>query len=163
MIVLTVVYYSELEMSSITVATIPSIIQRLDVKMRICKITENFNPTLSFSDSGLSIHVSRHYVELSAMLDNTKLLNDDIPKTFTSQEKINFENTAGYETTVVMNLAKVLSKISSDVVLESKYKKIMDTTNIVKVERLGMGSLNTWHGTPDIRVRGATGEVDVIG
>ena len=45
----------------------------------------------------------------------------------------------------------------NEVFLETRYHSLLTTANIgVEVASIGIGSVKTWHGTPDARVRGAS-------
>lgn len=53
------------------------------------------------------------------------------------------------------HILKPLCK-SNEVVLENRYREILtnNPTPEITFNNIGIGSLKTWHGTPDVRVRG---------
>lgn len=61
-------------------------------------------------------------------------------------------------------LMKILVPLTKTVVVENKNRsKMREECEDITFENLGMGSVNTWHGEPDIRVRGFLDtEVDVM-
>ena len=56
--------------------------------------------------------------------------------------------------------SKILVPLCREVVLESSYGEILgeQMTTELNCGDIGMGSVDTWHGTPDVRVR----EVEVV-
>ena len=48
----------------------------------------------------------------------------------------------------------ILYPLCNDVTLEKRYSRKLQTHAEFKAEHIGIGSSNTWHGTPDVRVRG---------
>ena len=52
--------------------------------------------------------------------------------------------------------SEIFLPLSSEVIMEKTYKTFLEKTRPVplRTDHIGMGSTNTWHGTPDARVRG---------
>ena len=62
------------------------------------------------------------------------------------------------EREVMLSIAsKILKPISREVVLEKGYRRALEKGPVPGLEfgNIGMGTVHTWHGTPDARVRGA--------
>jgi hypothetical protein len=61
------------------------------------------------------------------------------------------------EKVIMLNVSsKILAPLCREVVLESSYWEILgeQMTTELNCGDIGMGSVHTWHGTPDVRVRG---------
>lgn len=61
------------------------------------------------------------------------------------------------ETNVMISLCKeIFVPLCSEVLLESRYSTILERQGIpdLQVGDIGLGSVDTWHGTPDARIRG---------
>ena len=60
------------------------------------------------------------------------------------------------ETEVMVRIcSQILVPLSSEVVLENRYRSILARKRTpVQAGDIGLGSVDTWHGTPDARVRG---------
>ena len=139
-----------------------------DIPFVLHCVTTGFNPTTAFSSS--SFHLAAHTDErrtcrLGVTVSN--LFEVDLKPEHA--EALTFimnssrqswppdSSRAKSEQQVVLELAsQILVPLSrrNDVVLEQKYCHIPRPDGL-RCAYLGMGSLKTWHGTPDVRVRGA--------
>ena len=58
----------------------------------------------------------------------------------------------------------LFQRLSDKVLLETKYQSMLtpDLQEKVHASHLGIGSRYTWHGSPDARVHGEQGDVNVV-
>lgn len=137
-----------------------------ETNLFVLHFTTGFDPKARFSAVTLNLERTSQSIPLNRLLNwNGKCLAEDKPHfrnlahVINTNETLVFESPIAPEITVVKQLA-VLTEIASEVFLE--YRNGIEQCPNVQAKHLGMGSAQTWHGTPDVRVRGMSEESDII-
>ena len=140
------------------------ILERLGkINMHLVKVTTNFDPRASFSKLTLNCRLQDPQIKLDELIDidaaglRSSAIWDILQSSGSGTE---FKNVAGSENTVMKEVLELLARISTEVLISQSY---CESHSNIKVANLGIGSKNTWHGTPDIRARGINGELTIIG
>ena len=132
------------------------------------KVTSNFSSLSSFSalDLRLAVHVNdAHRDQLAIRVTDLFTVEDvdagtsELEFIAHSRRKIwppfNPSNTKRKETDIMLSLCReVFMPLCREVLLERKYDPRVSQIPKLQAGDLGLGSVNTWHGTPDARLRG---------
>jgi len=51
--------------------------------------------------------------------------------------------------------SEILAPLCKEVIMEKRYRDVLHQAAPVVWGEIGMGTIHTWHGTPDVRVRGS--------
>ncbi len=149
-----------------------------DTKFGVYEIIHNFDPRTTFSTLDLHFtsnqHVSlqslMHFSPDSIIVDPDSTVQSALEK-LDAQLKKKARLDIDYnvlENVIMCELIKlVLHPLSSQTIMGKKYKHWIEEefgAGQVEIGFWGIGSLNTWHGQPDARLRGSSSSsVDVVG
>lgn len=83
--------------------------------------------------------------------DDIKKFDDIVFHNYETCGSLSLENESFMNT-----IHHFLSKLASDITLNMDYSSQVEEVEspMIKVDHLGMGNRNVWHGTPDARIRG---------
>lgn len=80
---------------------------------------------------------------------------DRLIKMMNDARKISWMGEFTTEEEFVVSLCeRILLPLFGEVTLEKRYQKKVCNLSGARAEHIGMGAKNTWHGTPDLRVKG---------
>ncbi len=142
-----------------------------DIRFPFCKVTSPFCPSSAFSQLDFEIEAYVRDDRPSRVGLSLKELFkvEAVDPAFDSALKfiVNGKNhiwppfttstTERSEKDVMVTLCKILTPLSSEVILEGTYKTHLALEResvLLSVGDIGIGSVHTWHGSPDARVRG---------
>ena len=145
-----------------------------DLPFFFYKITNGFNPTTPFSkayltfehykDNGqaLAVRFKNLFTFDGTLLDTPDKRPEDLAASMdklvrSMKEKSPYTGTFATEGELVINLCRdVLIPLFGEVTLEKRYAKKITDNDLqgATAEHIGMGTKTTWHGTPDLRVKG---------
>ena len=128
------------------------------------KVTSSFSSVASFSmlDFQLASYTDRNGQVAVQFGDLFKLkeVEDDMALEFIAKSRrrlwppLDLDSTSTEADTMIALCREIFVPLCREVVLETRYTTRMGKVTGVKVGNIGLGSANTWHGTPDARVRG---------
>ena len=120
-----------------------------------------FDPQVAFSKCELQISTQisglKRFIRLSALVDVEKCVKlyseagDEIKKALSTSLK--YDNQS--EVVCAVELAGLVAPLCREVLLENRYGGESFPLPI-RTSSLGLGSPLTWHGSPDLRLRGTS-------
>lgn len=137
----------------------------LETRLFSLRCTGYFTSTLEFSDVVLPLtklfNKSEIYIKLSTLI-NSEMARRELEKSKAAIKKIcqqdSWSRVANTEEEAVMNIARLLEPLCSKIVLEHRDDFVGKG---FKTGNIGIGTVDTWHGNPDMRLTHGTSDCDV--
>lgn len=133
------------------------VLEQLDMfKFGLFSVAANFNPKSSFS----TVHISLEKIcvedrHIGTYFPSLFTFPPDVPEASVPLDNLytQMKESVIWSPLLEQLVTKILGPLFTEITMDMKFQAYIKDLQSVSAAYIGMGTFNTWHGTPDMRIR----------